>query len=214
MTLDGKIATRGGKSKWITGEKARRHGRRIRARVDAMMVGIGTVLADDPRLTARAGRGRDPVRIIIDSRARTPLGAKVLPANADSSARCIVVTTSGAPKKRTAALERAGADVWTVGRGKVVHLPTLARRLAAEGIGQVLCEGGGTVHASLVTDDLADDLLLYVAPIAFGGADAPSWLGGRGVLSIEDAATFELVGEPERLGSDIVLRARKKLRKP
>ena len=206
VTLDGKIATVGGESQWITGEAARADGHRLRDRRDAVLVGVGTVLADDPQLTVRAlPRGRDPVRIVVDSGLRTPAKARVLPARG-SPARTIIAAAKAAPARRRR-LEAAGAEVWELpaadGR---VDLPALARRLAAEKLLSVLVEGGGQVHASLLAAGLADELRLYVAPLAVGGP-APSWLGGPGVRHLADAHRLRWLGAPERLGGDLVLRA-------
>jgi len=198
ITLDGKIATRTGDSQWITGEAARADVHRLRDTHDAVMVGIGTVLADDPRLTARLPNARDPVRIIIDSRLRTPKTARVLA----KTARTIVATTVKGKLK--------GAEIWRfapTGDGRV-PLDELARRLGAEGMTSVLVEGGGEIHAGLITAGLADELVLYVAPTIIGGP-APSWVGGGGVAALAGAPRFELVGDPVRLGEDLRVIARR-----
>ena len=198
VTLDGKIATRTGESKWITGEASRADVHRLRDTHDAVMVGIGTVLADDPRLTARIPNARDPVRIVIDSQLRTPKAAKLLA----KGARTIVATTVKGKLK--------GADVWrfaATGDGRV-PLDELARRLGAEGLTSVLVEGGSEIHAALVAAGLADELVLYIAPTIVGGP-APSWVGGGGVATLAGAPRFELVGDPIRLGDDLRVIARR-----
>jgi len=205
VTIDGKIATVGGESQWITGAPARRDGHRLRDVCDAVMVGVGTVLADDPRLTVRGIRGgRDPVRVVVDSRLRTPPAAKVLPA-AGSPARTIIACARAAPARQRR-LEAAGAEVWEApapdGR---VDLVALARRLGAAGLLSVLVEGGGELHAGLLDAGLADEVRLYVAPLAVGGP-ARTWLGGPGVARLSDAWGFRWQGAPERIGDDLVLR--------
>jgi diaminohydroxyphosphoribosylaminopyrimidine deaminase/5-amino-6-(5-phosphoribosylamino)uracil reductase len=209
ITLDGKIATVAGESKWITGEAARADVHVRRDHCDAVLVGIGTVLADDPQLTVRGvDGGRDPARVVLDSKLRTPATARLLPANAGSAApaRTIIVCASAPPAKRRK-LEAAGAEIWVLpGEGGQVDLLALAKRLGGTGLLSVLVEGGGQVHASLLAADLADELRLYVAPVAVGGP-APSWLGGAGVRHLADAPRLRWVGPPERIGDDLVLRA-------
>jgi diaminohydroxyphosphoribosylaminopyrimidine deaminase/5-amino-6-(5-phosphoribosylamino)uracil reductase len=196
ITLDGKLATRTGESKWITGEEARADVHLLRDHHDAVMVGIGTVLADDPQLTARLPRARDPIRIVVDSRLRTPPKAKLLA----KGSRTIVATTV----KR----KLRGAEVWTFepkdGR---VPLDELARRLGAEGITSVLVEGGAELHAALLAADLADELAIYIAPMILGGP--ASWVGGDGVAALAGAHRFQLVGDPVRLGDDLRVTARR-----
>jgi diaminohydroxyphosphoribosylaminopyrimidine deaminase/5-amino-6-(5-phosphoribosylamino)uracil reductase len=211
MTLDGKIATATGESRWITGEAARRAAHGLRNRLDAVLVGVGTVLADDPQLTVRGLRGgRDPVRIVVDTTLRTPPGARLLPAGGGSPARVIIACTEAASPARQRRLSAAGAEVWVLpGRGRV-DLRALARRLGAAGLTSVLVEGGAQIHAALIAAELADELVLYVAPVVFGGRGAaagPSWVGGEGVASLAAAPRFRFTGAPEPIGGDLVVRA-------
>ncbi len=205
ITLDGKIATVSGESQWITGTPAREHGHRLRSTHDAVLVGIGTVLADDPQLTARIPGGRDPVRIVVDSELRTPPNAKVLPGR--RGPRTIIATTESGPASRARALEAAGAEVWRfpATRGKV-SLGALASRLVEDNIQSVLVEGGGQIHAALLAEGLATDLQLFIAPRIVGGP-APSWVGGDGIAKLADAWRLHFVGEPQRLGEDLLVRA-------
>lgn len=202
MTLDGKIATVTGRSKWITGELARRDAHRLRATHDAIVVGIGTVLADDPRLTARIRGARDPIRIVLDSRLRTPPSARLLPKR--GGPQTIIATSDRAPKSRALALVNAGAEVWrfTLQRDGRVPLDKLVKRLGAANVLSLLVEGGGEVHASFVARRLVDQLVLYVAPKIVGGP-APSWVGGAGVRSLTAAFGFVQQGPPRSLGSDL-----------
>jgi diaminohydroxyphosphoribosylaminopyrimidine deaminase/5-amino-6-(5-phosphoribosylamino)uracil reductase len=206
VTLDGKIATVAGQSRWITGEAARADVHRLRDTHDAVLVGVGTVLADDPRLTARLPRARDPVRIVLDGRLRTPVDAQLLPRR--KGPRTIIATSERAPETKAMALERAGAEVWrfpTRGAGKV-PLDALARRLGDEGLTSVLVEGGGEVHAGFLAARLADEVVLYVAPKVVGGP-APSWVGGAGLASLAAAYGFRFDGEPVLVGHDLRVRA-------
>jgi diaminohydroxyphosphoribosylaminopyrimidine deaminase/5-amino-6-(5-phosphoribosylamino)uracil reductase len=155
---------------------------RLRDTHDAIVVGIGTVIADDPQLTVRnVPGGRDPRRIVLDNRLRTSPRARVTPG-------AIIATTTSAAKSREASLVAAGATVWRF-PGTKVPLGKLATRLAKEGICSVLVEGGGKVHASMLEAKLADELVVYIAPKLVGG-NAPSWIGGKGVHQLAKAYGF------------------------
>jgi diaminohydroxyphosphoribosylaminopyrimidine deaminase/5-amino-6-(5-phosphoribosylamino)uracil reductase len=215
VTLDGKIATRRGESHWITGEPARALGRRLRGAADGVVVGIGTALADDPRLTVReegrreAGQGEtgvpDPARIVLDSGARLPLTARLL---APDGARRIAVVGSGAPPERVAALRAAGAEVLALPGARPepgAFLPALARM----GLRTLLVEGGGRVHASLIAQGAADELWLFVAGRIMGDGAAPGWCGDLpGAERWGLAALPRLtLGAPVSLdGGDVLLR--------
>lgn len=204
MTLDGKIATATGKSKWITGEAARRDAHRLRATHDAILVGVGTVLADNPRLTARVGGARDPIRIVLDSNLRTPPNARLLPKRVGP--RTIIAAGDRAPEARARRLVNAGAEVWRFklradGR---IPLDQLMRRLGKAGILSVLVEGGGEVHASFLARRLVDQLVLYVAPTVVGGP-APSWVGGSGVTTLAKSYGFVPDDQPRYVGADLRL---------
>ena len=210
-SLDGRVATHTGHSQWITGEAARADGHALRNRLDAILVGVGTVLADDPRLTARGIRGgRDPVRIVLDSSLRTPPGAKLMP-GPHSPARVVIATTPAAPAARQRRLELAGAEVWRLAdHGGQVDVAALGQRLAAEGVTTLLVEGGPSVHASFLERRLADEVRLYLAPVVLGGhgrTAGPAWVAGQGVAHLNDAQRFQ-VGSVLRLGDDLCLVAR------
>jgi diaminohydroxyphosphoribosylaminopyrimidine deaminase / 5-amino-6-(5-phosphoribosylamino)uracil reductase len=212
ITLDGRVATRAGESRWITGEAARRDAHGLRNRLDAILVGLRTVLADDPALTTRGIRGgRDPVRVVLDSRLQTPPQAALLPVNSRSQARTIIATTPAAAQSRERRLAAAGAEIWRcrAGKGGRVDLRDLVHRLAAAEVLSVLVEGGAEVHGGFFAAGLVDELVLYVAPMVFGGqggAGGPSWLGGPGISRISAARRLAFVGEPRRVGEDLVLR--------
>jgi diaminohydroxyphosphoribosylaminopyrimidine deaminase/5-amino-6-(5-phosphoribosylamino)uracil reductase len=206
VTLDGKIATVTGESKWITGEQARAHVHHLRNTHDAVLVGIGTVLADDPRLTSRLVGARDPMRIVLDSELRTPPSAHLLPKR--RGPRTIIATTTKASAAKEKALVARGAEVWRFkahANGQI-PLDALARQLGEQQIQSVLVEGGGQVHASFLEAHLADDVCLYIAPKVVGGP-APSWVGGKGLASLASAHGFAFAGEPVKLGTDLLVRA-------
>lgn len=201
-SLDGRIATARGESRWISGPAARRWVHELRNRVDAVMVGSGTVVADDPALTCRLRGGRDPIRIVVDGRLRTSARARVV--RQRSKAPTLIATTAAAPAARRAALTRAGAEVLLVpaARGHV-SLPALFRELAARGIVSVLIEGGGELAAAALRDEAVDRALLVSAPLLLGG-DGRSMLGSLGVGRLARAPH---VANPifSRLGQDLLV---------
>jgi len=204
MTLDGRIADARGESRWITGARARARVKSLRNRVDAVMVGSGTVRADDPSLLPASVR-RKPWRVILDSAGRTPAGAKLL---TDSFAdRTLVITTSRCPARKVRRYERNGSTVVRVGadrRGRV-GLGNVLRVLGGMGVLHVLCEGGGEMAAGLIRDGLADELLFFVAPKVLGGRAAAPVVWGTG-WTLAKAPELRFLG-CERVGDDILLRA-------
>jgi diaminohydroxyphosphoribosylaminopyrimidine deaminase/5-amino-6-(5-phosphoribosylamino)uracil reductase len=203
ITLDGKIATVEGESQWITGREARADGHRLRAEHDAILVGIGTVLADNPRLTARMAGRKNPVRVVVDSELRISSRARVLA----KGARRIIATTDAATVQKERALTRTGAEVWRFPvRSGGVPLDHLARALAEQGITSVLVEGGGQIHASMMHARLADELVLYFAPKVVGGP-APSWVGGAGIGALAEAHGFQFVWPAVQIGEDLRITA-------
>ncbi len=188
MSLDGKIATATGESRWITAEASRQKVHQIRDEVDAILVGIGTVLRDNPELTTRLAhrKGKDATRIVLDSRARTPTDANVF--NADSTADLIIAVTPQAPAENIAALKKAGADVIVVPakQGRVCF-NALMERLGTREITSVLIEGGGEVNAAAIAAGVVDKVLWFISPKLIGGANAPGTLGGEGILALADA---------------------------
>jgi diaminohydroxyphosphoribosylaminopyrimidine deaminase/5-amino-6-(5-phosphoribosylamino)uracil reductase len=211
MTLDGKIATSKGESKWITGPKARAHGMKLRQGADAVLVGINTVLADDPSLTIRKAQSpKSKVqgqkrRIILDSMARTPLRAKVV---SDEFARMTtVVVTKFAPKQRVAALARKVSVLVAPQRKSQIDLRWLMRKLGAENVTSVLVEGGGEVNASFLLGGLAQRVAFFYAPKILGRRDARKGVAGDGIARIADMIKLRDV-EWEWLGPDLLLTAR------
>lgn len=178
QTLDGKIATASGESKWITGEPARRESHVLRNVNDAILVGINTVLSDDPSLTCRLPRGRDPVRVVVDSGLRIPLTAAVL--SGPSAARTIIATLAGASKRKAARLQAAGAEVLIVReRGGRVDLRDLMKKLGRKEMNSVLIEGGSEINASALKAGVVDKAVFFVAPLIMTGADSRCSVGGR-----------------------------------
>ncbi len=203
MTLDGKIASRTGDSKWITGEKARKYAHKLRGKYDAILVGINTVLADDPQLTSRIRSGTNPLRIVLDNHIKIPLNAKVL---ADYNF-VIATTQMGAEenKQKIIELEKKGGKVVVCGREKIV-LNELLKKLAEVGVTSVLVEGGSEVHGSFVDEKLFDKIVFFVAPKIVGGRAAKSVVGGNGFEKISEAIKLREVSV-KKIGEDFVLEA-------
>jgi diaminohydroxyphosphoribosylaminopyrimidine deaminase/5-amino-6-(5-phosphoribosylamino)uracil reductase len=203
-TLDGRIATAAGESRWITGPEARAWVHRLRGRVDAVAVGSGTALADDPLLTARRGRRtvHRPTRVVIDSKLHTPPNARLIRAGEPGSAW--ILTTRDAAARRAARLEQAGARVERVGgSAPKVDLRAAWRRLGALGVNDLLVEGGGELAASLLRAGLVDRLCLLLAPKLIG-ADGRPVLGPLGLGRLTDAPELR---DPQvrKLGRDLLL---------
>jgi diaminohydroxyphosphoribosylaminopyrimidine deaminase/5-amino-6-(5-phosphoribosylamino)uracil reductase len=206
MTLDGKIADVRGASRWITGEQARRHAHRLRAESDAIVVGIETVLHDDPELTVRLERPwpREPYRVVLDSRARMPSGARLV--SAGVPARTIVAVGPAAASAPVASLRALGVSVVRcVGPGARVDLPALLRDLHAREVRAVLVEGGADVHAAFLEAGLVDRVAVFVAPVLLGGREAPSLVGGAG-RALKDRVSLEGV-DVTRVGADLLIEA-------
>ncbi len=188
ISLDGKIATASGESQWITSEASRLKGHEVRAQVDAILVGVGTVLQDNPSLTARfpETQNEDPIRVVVDSRGRTPLGAKVF--NPDSKAGTLIAVTENAPVGKIEALQSAGADVLIIEaqEGRVC-LSALMRELGRREITSVLIEGGGEINAAALQAGIVDKLMFFIAPKLIGGKDAPGPIGGVGIARLAEA---------------------------
>ena len=209
MTLDGKIATAAGKSRWITGEKARAYGMKLRQGADAILVGINTVLADDPSLTVRragAGvRGHELRRIVLDARARTPLGAKV--ASDEYAALTTVVVNELAPRRRVAALAQRVRVLLAPGSGNKINLRWLLKKLGAENVTSLLVEGGGEVNASFLMQGLVQRVAFFYAPMVLGGRDSRPAVAGEGARTLAESLKLSEL-EWRRLGPDWLLSGR------
>jgi diaminohydroxyphosphoribosylaminopyrimidine deaminase / 5-amino-6-(5-phosphoribosylamino)uracil reductase len=185
QTLDGKIATSTGLSQWISGEAARALAHQHRAQVDAVMVGVGTILQDDPALTVRLGKtSRDPHRVVVDEALKIPLHAKVL--REPSTGHTYVATTSLASPERRAALEALGTTVFLLeARQGKVDLRALMTKLVELGINSIMIEGGGELIGSVLREGLVDRVAIFIAPKLMGGQDARGMIGGRSPLTLD-----------------------------
>jgi diaminohydroxyphosphoribosylaminopyrimidine deaminase/5-amino-6-(5-phosphoribosylamino)uracil reductase len=209
MTLDGQIATASGEAKWITSKASRREVHQLRSEVDAVLVGVGTVRSDDPSLTARIGpqlkrlAKKQPLRIVVDSRLRTPLNAKIL--RRVNGAGTVIATTEAASAARRRALQRRGIEVVVLPlvRGRV-SLSALMRELGKRGITSLLVEGGAEINAAMLKAKLVQRVRLYVAPSLLGGRDATGMIGGRSPGRLAAALTLKHV-RTRVLGRDLVV---------
>jgi 2,5-diamino-6-(ribosylamino)-4(3H)-pyrimidinone 5'-phosphate reductase len=199
MTLDGKIATKTGDSK-ISSTMDLKMLHLLRSRNDAVMIGIGTLLKDDPLLTVRSVKGKSPIRIIVDGSARTPLNSRIL---TTSGPPVIVAVTRGASKKRVDALRQAGARVFCAGKAHV-SLKTLLTRLHRLGIERILLEGGGELNWSMISNRLVDYVRVTVAPIITGGSHAPTLVDGEGIANIRNAISLIPISV-RRHGKEVIL---------
>jgi diaminohydroxyphosphoribosylaminopyrimidine deaminase / 5-amino-6-(5-phosphoribosylamino)uracil reductase len=209
MTLDGKVATSGGDSKWISGESSRYRAHHWRAECDGVAVGIGTAVADDPQLTARLeGVERQPRRIVFDSEARLPLGSKLV--RDASRIPLTVVVSRAAPRAATDALATHGADVIVAtGENEPARVRSALDQLGANGISSILLEGGPHLAGAFLDAGEIDEIRLFLAPIVLGGRTARDPLEGEGVDVIADAVRA-LTLECERVGEDLLVSARMK----
>ncbi|MFE5317114.1 bifunctional diaminohydroxyphosphoribosylaminopyrimidine deaminase/5-amino-6-(5-phosphoribosylamino)uracil reductase RibD [Paenibacillus sp. NPDC056579] len=201
-TLDGKIASKTGDSKWITNADSRAFVHTLRHRNQAIMVGVGTVLADDPLLTTRLDvPAQNPIRIIADSALRIPLTAQVV---RDRSAETVVLTTADANPAKRAELEQAGVTVLACGEGSRVDLQEAMRRLGERDIATILLEGGGALNGAMLEQQLIDKMLLFYAPKIIGGAEAPSNFQFAGFERMNDAIRLERV-KVSQFGDDVCI---------
>ena len=201
-SLDGKLTAAHGESRWISCEESREAAHRLRDQHDAVMVGIGTALRDNPRLTCRIPEGRSPVRVVVDSSARLPPDASML----HETGRTIVAVTEHAPLLRAEALAAAGAEVLLCDavNGRV-SLKDLLGKLGQQGIASVLLEGGSELNAAMLAEGLVDRVLLFVAPLLIGG-DAKGLVGGE-TPALADALRLTSLSV-RRSGADILVEAR------
>jgi diaminohydroxyphosphoribosylaminopyrimidine deaminase / 5-amino-6-(5-phosphoribosylamino)uracil reductase len=199
-TLDGKIATRNGDSKWISGEASRRFVHKLRDQVDGVLVGIGTVLRDDPRLTARVKEGREPYRIVLDSRLKIPEEAKVFE---HSPSEVILATTGSAPQDKIERLEKKGVRVLIAGSKKGrVDLKSCLSKLGEIGMMNLLVEGGSQVNGSFLDEGLIDKFLLFLSPKLIGDPQALGIFGGRGVSNLRETVALKDI-RARKIGEDI-----------
>ena len=205
VTLDGKIATRTGDSKWITSETARTEAHRMRDEADAVLVGVGTVIADDPSLTVRHVPGRDPTRVVLDADLRTPPSSNVVSGAETSPAPTLIFHASDADGARREALKKPGVELVSVSRdARGVDLAEVLKVLGERDFVRLLVEGGARVHGTFLDLGLADRAAIFVAPRVVGDAEAISFAAGSGTESIADA--WRLVrSEARTVGPDVLI---------
>ncbi len=192
LSLDGKIATAAGQSQWITGPEARERVHRMRDRVDAILVGPGTVLKDNPRLTARLkkGRGHNPARVILDAKAEIPLKARVFQRAAQE--QVVYVTSSQASAVRLNRLSKTGVDIKILpNQNGHISLKKLMKILGQMEVASLLIEGGSGLNASALKAGIVDKVVLFLAPLIIGGDTAPGVVGGPGVKSLKQALNLK-----------------------
>ncbi len=196
MTLDGKIATPEGQSKWITGEKARALVHRLRSNADAVMTAIGTIKADDPQLTARIKAGKNPARIIIDPRLEVPLNANVLRIPPET----IIVTR--VKNSKAFRLEQAGIKI--IFYKEKLDLDRLMKKLGEMEIASLLIEGGSSLNAHALEDGIVDKIMFFIAPIIIGGRESFSAIGGKNFKKLEEAYRLKDISI-KRIGEDFLI---------
>jgi diaminohydroxyphosphoribosylaminopyrimidine deaminase/5-amino-6-(5-phosphoribosylamino)uracil reductase len=202
VTLDGKIATATGEARWISEEISRKSVHRMRDQADAWLVGSATVKADDPQLTCRIAGGRNPLRIVLDSRLRLPLTARIF--RLADREKTIVAAGANAPMRKVRAIEALGAQVWRLplSKGRIAWRPLL-KKMAAAGIVNVVIEGGAAVAASALKDRAVDKVLLFYAPKIFGGDGRPM-IDGLSVRRVRQAIALKRL-EVRHSGADLLV---------
>ena len=203
MTLDGKIATATGQSKWITNETSRAYGYKLRDIYDGIMVGINTVIEDNPMLTARVDGGKNPIRIVVDSSLKIDINANVVQ---DKSAKTIVATTDKADKDKILKLQAQNVDVIVVDKDEndKVDIEKLLNILGQQNICSILVEGGATLSGSFVAKKLVDKVYFFIAPKIVGGKEAKTPVAGTGILNLQEALALKDI-QVEKLDEDILI---------
>lgn len=206
MTLDGKIATATGQSKWITNETSRAYGYKLRDIYDGIMVGINTVIEDNPMLTARVDGGKNPIRIVVDSSLKIDINANVVQ---DKSAKTIIATTDKADKDKILKLQAQDVDVIVVDKDKndKVDIEKLLDILGQQNICSILVEGGATLSGSFVAKKLVDKVYFFIAPKIVGGKEAKTPVAGTGILNLQEALALKDI-QIEKLEEDILITGR------
>jgi len=205
QSLDGKIATFTGHSRWITNKRSRIFTHRLRGKVDAVLVGVNTVIKDDPLLTSRIeGAERQPIRVILDTKLKTPKGSKLIK---DKSTKTIIATgKTNFNKKKALEFRKMGIDVVSFKEDRgMIDLKSLLRYLANKEISHLLVEGGGNVIANFLNDGLVDEMFVFVSPKIIGGKDAITSVEGKGIRSISEAIKLMDI-ELKKFDQDILIR--------
>ncbi len=205
VSLDGRVASERGDSRGLGGAEQQRLCHALRARHDAVLVGIATVLQDDPELTVRLARGRCPARVVLDSNLRTPTDSRLVRSAAKAP---LLIATVSRDEKSAEALASRGAAIWRFepGTDGKVPLQVLFRRLAEEGMLSVLVEGGPTVHTAVLREGFADRVAVGIAPLILGGAEAPTWTRDLGLGSLDEAIELDSM-VTRRVGRDLWIEA-------
>jgi diaminohydroxyphosphoribosylaminopyrimidine deaminase/5-amino-6-(5-phosphoribosylamino)uracil reductase len=204
MSLDGRVATSGGESRWISSEASREIVHRLRGRVDGILCGIGTALADDPLLTARPAGPRQAMRIVLDTTARLPLESRLVRTARDVP--LLVATAAAAPADRVRALQAAGCEVWQAASADPrEQVRELLAELGTRRLTNVLVEGGPTVLGCLADAQAIDEVWAFIAPTIIGGTAAPAPIAGAGIASLASAAAIA-IEHTEHAGGDLFIR--------
>lgn len=200
MTLDGKISTYTGDSKWVSCEESRKFTHHLRHSIRGIMVGINTVLSDDPTLTCRIDNGRNPVKIIVDSTLKIPINAKVIDNN------CIIATTENIDYDRKNRIEELGAKVLIINKDEnnKINLKELMTKLGAMNIDSILLEGGGTLNYSALENNIVDKVISFVSPKIIGGINAKTPVEGNGIPQMANAIDLKNI-KVKNIGSDILI---------
>ncbi len=204
MTLDGKIATAGEESRWITGPESRQYGHKLRAEVDAILVGIGTVLKDDPELNVRdiPPPYKNPLKIVLDEKAQIPLNARILQREPEKT---IIIVTEQASKEKAEQIKQTGAEVILAkAEGGLVDLKKLMELLGKRNITSLLIEGGARVNASALQEDIVDKVCFFIAPKIVGGEKALTPVEGEGIKKLSDSIKIKDI-KVQQLGDDVLL---------
>lgn len=198
ITLDGKIATHTNSSKWITSEQARQDVHQLRSENMAILVGVNTVIHDNPELTSRIPNGRNPIRVILDSTLKIPLESKVV---TDQQAETWIFTSENYDQEKRSILEERGISVFATSGSSKVDAADVMKILGEKLVSSVLIEGGGTINGSLLENKLIDKVVLYIAPKLVGGQHAPTFLEGTGIEKMSDAVELSNVAVT-KIGKD------------
>ncbi|OOM72329.1 riboflavin biosynthesis protein RibD [Clostridium puniceum] len=202
ISLDGKIATYSGKSKWITSKESREDSQKLRNRLNSIMVGINTVIADDPELTCRINDEKKLIRIVVDTKLRIPLDSKVIKNNNNLT---IIATTLNSDKKKKQKLIALGVKVIEVSENNnKVDLKELVKELGKAGIDSILIEGGGTLNFSALEEKIVDKVIFYISPKILGGKKSKSCIAGMGFSELEEAPNLKDISY-RTIGEDLVI---------
>jgi len=202
MSLDGKIATYSGESKWITSKESREDSQNLRNRLNSIMVGVNTVITDDPELTCRINNDKNLIRIVVDTNLRIPLDSKVVKNN---DKQTIVATTLSSDGNKKKALRDLGVKVIEVSeKDNRVNLKELVKKIGQEGIDSILIEGGGTLNFSALEENIVDKVIFYIAPKILGGENSKSSIAGRGFSTLDQSVNLKNISY-RKIGGDLVV---------